>query len=1057
MAQIIQNTQIIHKNYESSLETAFMLSPALICILRGPTHIFELANDMYMKMTGNRDIIEKPIREALPELEGQGFFEILDEVYKTEKPIRINEMLAKLDEGNGKTKDVYVNLLNQPNYDKNGTLIGILAHAVDVTEQVLARKRVEESEKRYNMLLMKSPFGFTVLKGKEMVITLANDSIKEFWGKGQNTEGKPLIELLPELKDTPLPALLEDVYTTGIPYYGNELLVPLMRNGKLEDAYFNFVYQPYFEANEVISGVTIIAYEVTAQALVKKALAEQQKAEQKALESIEESNSRYYEMLMQSPFAFSVMKGEQMVVTLANDLMKEFWGKGAEVEGKALLQVLPELENQPFPALIRNVFLTGKPAHLNEIFAQLQHADKLVEKYFNIVYQPYYEANNSISGVTTIAYDVTEMVITRKKTEENETKFRMLMENAPVATSFLVGRELRIEVANNMVLGYWGKNKSVIGKTLAEAIPELEGQPFLQELDEAFTTGKIYEAKSALARLEANGVLRDYYFDYVYKPIRNGAGEVYGIVSAAIDVTEQVIATEKLRVSLEQFSAMADNISQLAWMMDDKGVIYWYNQRWYDYTGTTHEEMQGLGWGKMHHPDTVDATTARFKATIAAGMDWEDTFLLRGKDGTYRWFLSRAVPIRDNEGKIIRWFGTKTDITEQKEANKKAEEGTIIAEEAAQAKQQFLSNMSHEIRTPMNAIVGFTNVVLKTELDEKQRKYINAIKVSGDSLIVLINDILDLAKVDSGKMVFQSIPFKLANSLNTILNIFEIKVQEKNTKLITKYDPNIPEILLGDPTRLHQILINLMSNAIKFTTEGQITVCVDLLEEDEQKVTISFSIEDTGIGICGKKLDAIFDAFQQAANDTSELFGGTGLGLSIVKQLVEHQGGKVSVKSKINEGSTFSFVMSFDKTILATEIEPEMETPPTLENIKILVVEDVRLNQLLIKILLEDLGVEVELADNGKIAIEKLETNHYDGNHYDMIFMDLHMPEMNGFEATEYIRTKMNMGIPIIAITADVTTVDVEKCKAIGMNDYISKPIDEKILYKKIIKYLPKN
>ena len=1039
-----QNTESIQKNYQNSLESAFMLSPSIICILCGPTHIFESANEMYMKMTGHRDIIGKPIREVLPELEGQGFFELLDQVYQTEKPVKINEMLAKLDNGNGGLKESYVNFLYQPNYDKKGTLIGILVHAVDVTEQVLARKRAEESEKRYNMLLMKSPFGFGIFKGKEMVITLANDSIKAFWGKGQNVEGKPLFELLPELKDSSFPSLIDTVYTTGIPYYGNELLVSLMNNGKLEDTYFNFVYQPYFETDEVISGVTVIAYEVTAQALLKKALAEQQKAEQKALERIQESNSRYYKMLMHSPFAFSVMIGKEMIIILANDLMKEFWGKGTDVEGKTLLQLLPELENQPFPTVIRNVFLTGKPAYLNETLAQLKHADKLVEKYFNIIYQPYYEADNTISGVTTLAYDVTEMVLLRKNTEKSETKFRMLMENTPVGTCFLVGRELIVEVANDMTLGYWGKTKNVIGKKLAEAIPELEGQPFLQQLDEVFTTGVTYEAKNALAQLEVNGVLRNYYFDYIYKPIRNDAGEVYGIVSIAIDVTEQVIAEQKLRISLEQFSAMADNISQLAWMVDDKGSLYWYNQRWYDYTGTTFEEVQGWGWQKLHDPDTVDATTAHFKACIEAGTDWEDTFVLRGKDGIYRWFLSRAVPIKDNNGKVIRWFGTNTDITEQIETNKKAEEAT-------QAKQQFLSNMSHEIRTPMNAVIGFTNVLLKTELDEKQRKYINAIKVSGDSLIVLINDILDLAKVDAGKMVFQNIPFQLANSLSTILNIFEIKVQEKNTKLITKYDPNIPEMLLGDPARLHQILMNLMSNAIKFTTEGQITVSVDLVNEDEQKATISFSVEDTGVGIDSDKLEAIFDTFQQATSETSQLFGGTGLGLNIVKQLVEHQGGKVSVKSKINEGSTFRFVMSFDKTTLATKIEPEMETPPTLENLKILVAEDVRLNQLLIKILLEDLGVEVELADNGKIAIEKLENNHYD-----IIFMDLHMPEMNGFEATEHIRTKMNMEIPIIAITADVTTVDVEKCKAIGMNDYISKPIDEKMLYKKIIKYLPK-
>ncbi len=193
-----------------------------------------------------------------------------------------------------------------------------------------------------------------------------------------------------------------------------------MRNGKQEDVYFNFVYQPYLEADETISGVTVIAYEVTAAVIVKKALEAQHEAEKKALKQVEETNKRYYAMLMESPFAFSIMKGKDMVVTLANDLIKEFWGKGKEVEGKTLLQVLPELKDQPFPELIDHVFTTGKPIYANEILAQLQHNDKLEDKYFNIVYQPHYEADNSISGVTTIAYDVTEMVLARKKIEESE-------------------------------------------------------------------------------------------------------------------------------------------------------------------------------------------------------------------------------------------------------------------------------------------------------------------------------------------------------------------------------------------------------------------------------------------------------------------------------------------------------------------------------------------------------------------------------------------------------------------------------------------------------------
>jgi len=352
----------------------------------------------------------------------------------------------------------------------------------------------------------------------------------------------------------------------------------------------------------------------------------------------------------------------------------------------------------------------------------------------------------------------------------------------------------------------------------------------------------------------------------------------------------------------------------------------------------------------------------------------------------------------------------------------------------------------------MNAIIGFTKVVLKTELNAKQKEYLQAIKMSGDALIVLINDILDLAKVDAGKMTFEKTPFKLSFSIAAMLHLFETKIQEKNLLLIKEYDLNIPDVLLGDPVRLHQIILNLVSNALKFTDTGQITVRVKLLNETEEDVNIEFSVTDTGIGIPEKKMGKIFENFQQASSGTSRLYGGTGLGLAIVKQLVETQGGNVKVQSKLNVGSTFSFVLGFQKTKEKMEIVSEIETIETeIKNIRILVVEDIALNQLLMKTLLDDFGFERDIAANGKIAIEKLKTKTYD-----LILMDLQMPEMNGFEATAYIREKLKSNIPIIALTADVTTTDLEKCKAVGMNDYISKPVDEKLLYSKIIAVMKK-
>lgn len=532
----------------------------------------------------------------------------------------------------------------------------------------------------------------------------------------------------------------------------------------------------------------------------KKILEKQLESEKKAWKLIEENNKRYDMMLMQSPFAFVILKGKDMVISIANESVKDIWGKGQQIEGKKLLQVLPEIKDGPLPEMIKEVYNTGISQQGYEFLVPIKRKGKLEDVYLNFVFQPYLEVDKTISGVIMIAYEVTSHFI----------------------------------------------------------------------------------------------------------------------------------------------------------MKDE---------------------------------------------------------LIKAKD--------------------------------------LADLKTKIAEDAMKAKQQFLSNMSHEIRTPMNAILGFSKVMLKTSLTDKQKEYLSAIKSSGDSLIALINDILDLAKVDSGKMSFEEQPFDMSASILTIIQLFETKAQENNTELTLDYDFKIQKILLGDAMRLRQILLNLMSNAVKFTSGGRIHLSVQLLKEDKDKVTIKFSVTDTGIGIPEDKMEQIFENFQQVSSVTSKIYGGTGLGLAIAKNLVELQGGSIGVKSKLGKGSTFSFIMSFKKTKAHLKSEKglkKLKLDSKIKSIKVLVVEDIELNQLLIKTLLDDFKFEHDMASNGKIAIEKLANNTYD-----VILMDLQMPEMNGFEATAYIRNELKLNIPIIALTANVTTVDVEKCKDLGMNDYISKPVEERLLYRKII------
>ena len=568
----------------------------------------------------------------------------------------------------------------------------------------------------------------------------------------------------------------------------------------------------------------------------------------------------------------------------------------------------------------------------------------------------------------------------------------------------------------------------------------------------------------------------------VYK---NEKGELTGAVIVARDIAEHKWALELLHANKALALQNKENEKSAAALIlanyarglieasrdplvtiSPEGKITDMNEALANVTGMTREELKGTDFFDYF----TEPQRARevYQEVFAKGFVADSPLTLRHIDGKLTDVLFNGSVYKDSEGKVVGVVIVARDTTEQQkltkelteaivfaelatgfaeEARVKAENATLIAESAVKSKQQFLSNMSHEIRTPMNAIIGFTKVLLKTELTTRQKEYLTAIKLSGDALIVLINDILDLAKVDAGKMQFEQVPFKMTTSLSAMLHLFETKIHEKNLKLIREFDSKIPDILVGDPVRLHQIIINLVSNAVKFTNKGKITMSVRLISENDESVRIQFSVSDTGIGIPENKIERVFENFQQASSGTSRLYGGTGLGLAIVKQLVEAQNGTINVRSKVGEGSTFSFELEFLKSGSEIFIEPQIdEFEGDVKNVRVLVAEDIPLNQLLMKTLLDDFGFECEIAENGRIAVEKLQNKTFS-----VVLMDLQMPMMNGFEATDYIRNVLHSDIPIIALTADVTTVDLAKCKAVGMNDYIAKPVDERLLYGKIV------
>ncbi|WP_121354561.1 response regulator [Flavisolibacter nicotianae] len=377
--------------------------------------------------------------------------------------------------------------------------------------------------------------------------------------------------------------------------------------------------------------------------------------------------------------------------------------------------------------------------------------------------------------------------------------------------------------------------------------------------------------------------------------------------------------------------------------------------------------------------------------------------------------------------------------------------------EVARVKENFLANMSHEIRTPMNAILGYTNLLRrKPELDTESQQYVQTIQRSGENLLTIINEILDLSKIEAGMMRIESAPFSLRGLLHSVEAMFRPKAVAKGLDLQTEVAIDVPDSLEGDAVRLTQVLVNLVGNAVKFTGEGQIRMAVRKESESGDTVMVDIAVADTGIGIEKEKLATVFERFQQAEDSVTRKYGGTGLGLAIAKDLVELQGGTISVESEAGKGTTFRVRLPYKRSLhlqpMPATVERMSLAAPRFPHTAVLVVEDNEINRGLLRTLLRQWQVQCDFAGNGKEAIQKLERQKFD-----LVLMDIQMPEMDGYTATQAIRTELGLQIPIIAMTAHAMAGEREKCLGYGMNDYLSKPVREEQLQKILLRFAAQN
>ncbi|MGI3777254.1 MAG: response regulator [Janthinobacterium lividum] len=497
-----------------------------------------------------------------------------------------------------------------------------------------------------------------------------------------------------------------------------------------------------------------------------------------------------------------------------------------------------------------------------------------------------------------------------------------------------------------------------------------------------------------------------------------------------------------LRRSEARFRAIANTMPQLSWMTDASGRITWFNDRWHAYTGTTPEQMAASGWTVVHHPDHVERVERTLGASVASGAAWEDTFPLRAADGSYRWFLSRALPIRteaggDDGGSVIGWFGTATDITALREAERSQALALEEAEAANEAKSLFLANMSHELRTPLSAIIGYAEMLVEEVEDgagpEEVVRDIRKVETNARHLLGLINDVLDLSKVESGKMETYAETFDVADMVAGIAATAEALVRTKENRLEVVLAPGLGS-MHSDITRIRQVLLNLLSNAAKFTEKGLVTLSATRQRGTDGADWVTFSVADTGLGMSEEQVARLFQRFQQADASTTRRFGGTGLGLSLTKAFGALLGGEVGVRSVPGEGSTF--FMRVPATLPAAA--PPDDAAPAMEpdgRQVVLVIDDDATQRELTSRFLERTGYAARLAADGASGLALAREIHPH-----VILLDVTMPGMDGWSVLGALKADPALSdIPVVMVTF---LEQRALASSLGAADYIMKPVD---------------
>jgi PAS domain S-box-containing protein len=673
-----------------------------------------------------------------------------------------------------------------------------------------------------------------------------------------------------------------------------------------------------------------------------------------------------------------------------------------------------------------------------------------------------------------LGLDVTASNRAEEALRESEERFRATLEQAPAGIAHLdeQGRFLIVNDKYCQIAGY--SREELLGRRLRE-ITHPDDVAGDARNARALFDGAIpgYSREKRYVRKDGGMV----WVNTTVSLVRASAGRSRSMLTIVTDISDRKRAEEHLQQSHDRYRFLADAMPHMVFTATPGGQADYHNRSWLAYTGQSFEAALGQGWATAVHPDDVDRYLAGWAAGVSAGVPYQMDARFRRADGEYRWHLVRTTPMRDQLGGIVEWVGAAIDTEDQKRAaaelerkvleqTAEAREQARRAEQASLAKSEFLAMMSHEIRTPMNVIVGLAELIQESAMPEGQREYVVMLRRASATLLTVINDILDLSAVESRDLRIQRIPFDLDAVFRSVASVMESRARARGLELVCDLAGGVPRRLLGDPDRLHQILLNLIGNAIKFTEKGAVQVRVSGAAIDGS-AELTFAVMDTGIGIPPEKQKLIFEPFTQADSSITRQYGGTGLGLTISRRLVELMQGRIWVESEPGHGSTFLFQVAFpvqeaeapptpakaaDVTAGVAAPRPSLPPHPGESLCPILLVDDSNDNVFLIKEFLKGSRYSVDVAENGVDALAKFNTGNYE-----LILMDVQMPIMDGHTATRFIREweseNRQPAVPILALTAHALESEVEKSMQAGCTAHLTKPIQRQGLLSALAQY----